>query len=132
MPENIKKLRNKDYITELDNGYVGENIMYSKRHIKIYCGKCKTLFNDFNVDGINDIIRFNIRHFLNKMDNPEKRLFMPDSNDAIKRIRGARVYHLNLVLKYVLPDNSDAFRHFRIILNRDGIKRINEAKTTTI
>jgi hypothetical protein len=128
LPEEIKRLRNKDYITELDNGYVGEDIIFSKKQIKIFSSRCRDLFKDFKVDGINDIVRFNIRHFLDKMDNPEKNIFMPGKND-IKRVKGSRVYHLNLAFKYKMGTQGDIFKRFRIVLNRDGIKRIYEIKT---
>ncbi|OGV47918.1 MAG: hypothetical protein A2017_02405 [Lentisphaerae bacterium GWF2_44_16] len=129
IPELIKKIRNKDYITELDNGYIGEDIIYSKRFIKILSKKCKNLLDDFNVDGINDIIRFNIRNFLGKMDNPTRPLFMPIEGD-IKKIKGGRVYHLNMIIKYGMINKQDIYRKFRIILSRNGIKRIKEIPLT--
>jgi hypothetical protein len=128
LPEDIKRMRNKDYITELDNGYVGEDVIFSKKQIKILSNRCRDLFKDFKVDGINDILRFNIRHFLDKMDNPEKNLFVPGEDD-IKKVKGSRVYHLNLAFKYKMGSSGDIFKRFRIILNRDGIKRIHEIKT---
>jgi hypothetical protein len=122
LPDLVKKIRNKDYIGELDNGYAPENIIFSKKYIKIYSSRCKRLLSDFNVDGINDIIRFNVRHFLNKMDNPLKALYVPDGDDYTK-VRAECVYHLNLVLRYGMNDNY-TYHKFRIILNRSGIRRI--------
>jgi hypothetical protein len=122
LPDLVKKIRNKDYIGELDNGYAPENIIFSKKYIKIYSSRCKRLLSDFNVDGINDIIRFNVRHFLNKMDNPLKALYVPDGDDYAK-VRAECVYHLNLVLRYGMNGNY-TYHKFRIILNRSGIRRI--------
>ncbi|MCP3967656.1 MAG: hypothetical protein GY750_12245 [Lentisphaerae bacterium] len=125
LPDLITKIRNKDYIDELDNGYTPENIIFFKKYLKISSEKCKQLISDFRVDGVNDIIRFNVRHMLNKMDNPYKTICMPDEKDGFKVINAEVSYHLNLILKYGL--NGDANYHkFRIILNREGIKRIEE------
>lgn len=129
LPSIVNRIRNKDYITELDNGYIGEDVIYSEKLIKIYSDKCRNLLEDFNVDGINDMLRFNIKNFLRKMDNPEKVLYIPD-NSEVKEIKGSRAYHINLIIKYGMLKKQDIYKHFKIILNRNGIKRIIEIPIT--
>jgi hypothetical protein len=127
LPENIARFRNKDYITELENGYLGEQVIFYKKYIKIFTKECQSLFRDFPVDGINDIIRFNVRHFLDKMDNPEKKLFVFDEkNDTVNSVGASRVYHMNMVFKYGMVNNQEVYRRYRVILNQNGIKRIEE------
>lgn len=125
LPPEIVKIRNKDYLSELDNGYVGESVIYSKKYIKIYSSECRRIYADFQVDGIHDIIRFNIRHFLDKMDNPESLLYLPDGPGGFKMVPGLCTYHINLILKYGMGDQKE-YHKFRLVLNRDGIKRIVE------
>jgi hypothetical protein len=125
LPPEIVKIRNKDYLAELDNGYVGENVIYSKKYIKVYSSKCRRIYADFQVDGIHDIIRFNIRRFLDKMDNPEKLLYLPDGPGGFKLTPGLCTYHINIILKYGMGDQKE-YHKFRLVLNRDGIKRIVE------
>ncbi|QSH40654.1 hypothetical protein P0136_12140 [Lentisphaerota bacterium ZTH] len=125
LPDLVRKIRNKDYIDELDNGYTPENIIYFKKYLRISSEKCKQLVSDFRVDGVNDIVRFNVGHMLNKMDNPYKNLCIPDEENGFKVIDAEVSYHLNLILRYGLNGDAD-YHKFRIILNRDGIKRIEE------
>jgi len=125
LPAEIVKIRNKDYFAELDNGYVGENVIYSKKYIKVYSSACRRIYADFQVDGIHDIIRFNIRHFLDKMDNPESLLYFPDDPGNFKMVPGLCTYHINIILKYGMGEQKE-YHKFRLVLNRDGIKRIVE------
>ena len=48
---------------------------------------CKEIYSDFNVDGLVNIVRFNVRHFLAKMDNPVKEIFMPDDVSGIVKVQ---------------------------------------------
>ncbi|MCK4981748.1 MAG: hypothetical protein KAS17_02430 [Victivallaceae bacterium] len=137
LPQMINRIRNKDYINELENGYTPEEIIYYKKYIRIYSGQCKRLLKDFNVDGVNDILRFNVRHFMYKMDNPLKNLFVAAGDDDFKKVNGKCLYHVNLILKYGGLKDDPFYRKFRIILNRDGIRRIEKVpcdltKTTPV
>lgn len=123
IPPEIVHKRNTDYLTELDNELAGESILYSKKEIRIASSKCSKLLTDFKVDGVHDIIRINVRSFLNKMDNPEKSLYRADGKKC-KIARGSRVYHINLIQKYGMKDQQPTYRMFRIVLNRNGLKRI--------
>ena len=126
LPQMVNRIRNKNYINELENGYTPEEIICYKKYIRIYSGECKQLLKDFKVDGVIDILRFNVRHFLNKMDNPHKVLFVANGDDDLKRIDGKCYYHLNLILKYGNFKQDPFYQKFRIILSRDGIKRIEK------
>ncbi len=126
LPQTINRIRNKDYIDELNNGYTAEDIIYYKKKIRIYSGQCRQLLTDFKVDGVIDILRFNVRHFLNKMDNPLKTLFVADGDEDFKKINGKCLYHVNLILKYGGVKSDPFYHKFRIILNRDGIRRIEK------
>jgi hypothetical protein len=124
LPQMVNRIRNKNYTDELENGYTPEEIIYYKKYIRIYSGQCKQLLEDFKVDGVIDILRFNVRHLMNKMDNPHKALFIADGEDDFKRIDGKCYYHVNLILKYGSFKQDPFYQKFRIILSRDGIKRI--------
>jgi hypothetical protein len=61
------------------------------------------------------------------MDNPEKKLFVFDEkNDTVNSVGASRVYHMNMVFKYGMVNNQEVYRRYRVILNQNGIKRIEE------
>jgi hypothetical protein len=124
IPVEIIKLRSKDHITEIENDWLGEQIILHKKLVKLYPNNSKKSkkIGLQPVDSINDIMRFNVQKFLTKMDNPTKRIYAL-YEDNYKTIFAKRVYHLNLIIKYSFEDNV-IFKRFRIILNRKGIKSI--------
>ncbi len=135
LSEDIAKLRNNKSPFKLSTNLVGENILYTKKEVMFFAKTAQEYFSDFEVDGIVDILRFNINSLLYKMDDPTDEIIIADKeNKKIKTIIASRVYHVHLVLKYGLkPTKSnknsrpkDKYRHFKIILNRDGIKNIIE------
>ncbi len=124
LTSSIKKLRNIDRITALDNLATGENILLYRKNIKINSLKLKKYYKNFTVEGINDIIRLGIGDFLKKMDNSETLLHFYKENQY-KKIKGDRVYHINIIIQYNM-DGIIEYRRFRIISNREGIKRIEK------
>ena len=67
-------------------------------------------------------MRFNVAEFTRRMGDPKKELFVLDEDDY-HRVKAERVYHLNMILRYG-SDDRVRYKHFRIVLNRRKIKRI--------
>ena len=125
IPKQIVDVRRKDFMAGVDEALFGENVMLYKKQILLFSDKFKTVFPDFQINVINDIIRMDISSFLGKMDNPEEDVFIPKKSEY-HRIIGSRVYHINLIIKYSIDDGTSLINRFRLILNRNGIKRIEE------
>lgn len=125
VPENIVKIRNCDHMTEIENGWVGQNIIRYKRSVELYSPKIKETFNCYQVHTVNDILRFNVSKFLAKMDDPTKALYCLSEED-IKRVSADRAYHVNLIMKFSIKTRKTFYKRFRIILNREGINRLEE------
>ncbi len=123
LPAQIAGIRNKDFLSELDNGVLGEDVIYYKKQIKLFSSGCRKIFANFPVDGVVDIFRFDVRKFLEKMDNPAKELYIP-SNGEIIPVKSKRVYHVTVIFRYGMKDHEDSFHKIRLILCRNGIKRI--------
>lgn len=120
----IMKRRNRSHLTEIENSWIGEKVILYRKQIKLYGKKIKMDYKDYTISGINDIARINISQFLEKMTNPEMPMYFIE-NEKYKKIYGSKVYHLNLILNFKTPDK-EFFRRYRIILNRNGIKRIQK------
>jgi hypothetical protein len=124
LPVDISKLRKHDSSGGIESGRSKEQVLHTRRRIQLYSKNCRKLLKDFQVDGIHDIVRFNLRRFFAGMDNPEKKLFVL-KDGAAEPVTGRRVYHLNMILRFS-SDNIDELRRFRLVVSRDGIERIEE------
>jgi hypothetical protein len=123
----IREIRNSDHITEIENGWVGEQTFLYRKRIRFHPDWKGSIFSEYEIDGVNDIMRFNIQDFLRKMDDPNKELFVMN-DEGYHRVTGARVYHLNLIIKLIC-DKHQSYTRYRVILNRKGIKRIEKVRT---
>ncbi|MGB5582664.1 MAG: hypothetical protein WBO93_03535, partial [Gammaproteobacteria bacterium] len=122
VPEHIMKIRNRDHMTEIDSNWESENVLRYRKRIKLSSRAISAAYRDIDTNGINDIMRFNVAEFTRRMGNPRKELFVMDEDD-FRRVKAERVYHLNMILRYG-GDGRVRYKHFRIILNRRKIKRI--------
>lgn len=125
VPANIQKIRNCDHMTEIENGWVGQNVIRYRRSIDLHPPMIRKTFQNLPVQTVNDIIRFNVSRFLLKMDDPRRLLYCL-AEDEIKRIPAERAYHINLVMVFSIKNKSTFYKRFRIILNREGINRLEE------
>ena len=122
VPVEVRQMRRRDHITEIENGWMGEKVILYRKRIRLRTRLIRQTFMQHEIEGINDIMRFSVLEFIRKMDNPKKQLYVLDAEDY-QRVKGDRVYHLNLILKYMLPSRL-VYKRFRIVLNRKQIKRI--------
>lgn len=122
VPDDIHKLRDRQHITEIENGWPGEQVLLYRKRVRLYPEKVRQVFPDYPVEGIHDIIRLNVQEFLRKMDDPKKELLVMD-DEGLLPVKGNRVYHLNLILRLEHDGVSSCNRH-RLVLNRKGLLRI--------
>ncbi len=74
-PPEIREQRNRDHITEIENGWVGERTLLYRKRIRLFPEPIRRIFSKHVVASVNDIMRFNVQEFLRKMDDPKKKLF---------------------------------------------------------
>lgn len=124
LPDDVAQLRRRETTGGLESRRSKEEILYARRRIMLDSRNCRKLLEDFQVDGIHDIVRYNLRHFMLNMDNPDKLLYALDRNKA-RPVKGRRIYHINMILRYSSNDCNE-LRRFRIIATRDKIERLEE------
>lgn len=122
LPANIWRLRSRDHLTEIENGWVGETVVLYRKRIALLPGWFKRTASDYRIDGINDILRVNLSKFLLRMDEPRKPLWI-NTGSEYHAITGDRVYHINLVVQCRSGESRNEQR-FRIVMNKEGIQRI--------
>ncbi|TYB33429.1 MAG: hypothetical protein FXF49_06390, partial [Flexistipes sinusarabici] len=120
IPEKILQTRLQKADSSLSTWYTGEDIMKYEKKIKLNNRKIIKSFND-KIEGLNDIIRFNVNHFTRKMDDPS--VFLHTLENGMKKLTASKVYHVNLVIEFKSEEEYSSYK-VRLILTKDGIKRI--------
>ncbi len=130
VPASVLRARNRDQITDIFNEGRGEKIICYTKDIVLYTDTFAQVFPDFpEITGINDILRYDIRHFLNKMAEPvQERYTLVDGE--LQKLLAHKVYHLNLITRFKvsLPHTGKINKRLRIVLNQKGIKRIEHVQ----
>lgn len=122
LPDDVRVLRDSHHITEIENRWLGEQIMVYRKRVQLNGKALTATFPDYDAPGVTDILRLRVNEFLSRMDDPTRELFVAD-DEGYQRIKGVRVYHLNLIVRLHGRDQG-RLQRFRIVLTREGIKRI--------
>lgn len=122
LPTAVWRLRSRDHLTEIENGWVGETIILYRKRITLLPDWFRRAQAEYRIEGINEILRLKIFEFLARMDEPKKALWYRNGSEY-REIAGQRVYHINLVSRCRTAESIDE-RRFRIVLTKEGIKRI--------
>jgi len=122
IPKRVIKIRDRDHITEIESDWLVENVIRYNKRIKLSAEVISGAYHDIEIDGITDIMRFNVEKFTKRMGNPSKELFTLNGDD-FHRTKAERVYHLNMVLTYKSSERT-RYKRFRVVFNRRKIKRI--------
>lgn len=122
VPDEVLRIRNRSAILEADNRNNDEKIILYRKLVKLnrnsldQCGV-------YQIAGINDIIRFNISNFTNKMDNPEVPLHYLGVGNRPLLVNGEKIYYLNLIMQ-LRYEGQITYKRYRLVVNRDGIKQV--------
>jgi hypothetical protein len=120
VPPEVIRLRNRTPILQAENRINDEKIIYYRTHMQLFRKEIKKL-NIYPMRGVNNIIRFNILQFTQKMDNPKVPLYVMNENSGFKIIEGEKIYYLNFILRLQSGDQLE-LKRYRIFFNREGIK----------
>ena len=79
----------------------------------------------YPVKGINEILRFHMHRFIQKMDNPEVPVSTLDADGNVTTVRVQKIYYINMVMQLV--DGADiSYRRFRVVMTRNGILKVEQ------
>ena len=106
-----------------------EDVLYYRRALKIMPQELEGLFR--NTKSLRDITRVDLNPFLGKLSNPRKKeeFLAPDA--TVKEVDLPKVYHVNLIIRHRIHskesgDLSCTYTRARVVLDKDGIKRVEE------
>ncbi len=124
VPRDVMKLRSRSPLLEAENRISDEKIILYRKRVQIDRDKLEK-DSKYIIAGINDIMRFHITRFTQKMDNPKVPLYTMDDDDSVSIIKGDKVYYLNIIMQLQYQEEMD-YKRFRVIFNRNGILKIEE------
>jgi hypothetical protein len=124
----VLRLRDRDHITEIENTWRAERVLHYVKEITLFSRRFWK--NHSRKEGITDIVRFNLRNFLLKMDEPTTDLYYLKEGRSVL-VRGTRVYHVNIVIKFV-SDDFTRYERLRLVLNREGLKAVEPVGSDTV
>ena len=106
-----------------------EDVLFYRRALKIRPLALEGLFR--NTNSLKDITRVDFNPFLAKLSNSrhKEEFLAPDS--SIKEVDLPKVYHVNLIIRHRIQSKETGalaccYSRVRIILDKDGIKRVEE------
>ncbi len=124
LPSKVIEVRTLQTKNDIEANSSEESVMLYKKKIWLYSRKLDNL-SGFQIEYVNDIIRINVFEYLSKMGDTKTSLYLLNDTGYIQSY-GERVYHLNIVIRYSERENQSLSKLLRVILNKEGIKRIEE------
>ncbi len=127
IPKRILDIHHKYRTMEFYNKFSEEKVIRYRTKTALIPKAYKKALNNYSSEAITNILRFDVSRLLKKMDNPRKPIFTL-TKDGYKKIYGRRSYNINLVIKYKSIEET-IISHFRFVLSRNGIKRIESVSS---
>lgn len=124
VPMDVLQVRNRSAILEADNRNNREKIILYRKLVRLNRQSLNNC-SKYPTSGMNDIIRFNISNFIQKMDNPVVPLYYPGENGEVEIVKGEKMYYINLILQFN-NEEQISYKRYRIVLNRKGINEIQK------
>jgi hypothetical protein len=123
-PREVMDIRGRSSLVEAENRIFEEKILLYRKRIVINNAELGAV-NDYPVKGINEILRFHMHRFIQKMDNPEVPVSTLDTDGNVTTLRVQKIYYINMVMQLV--DGADiSYRRFRVVMTRNGILKVEQ------
>ncbi len=113
IPQEVMDLRNKNNLMGSEFAILDEKIILYRKLVNIDSHKL-----------INDIVRFHVNRYTQKMDNPEIPLLKIDEETgALVTLHCAKTYFLHIVMQ-VQSEGKSSFHAYKVVVSRNGIQGI--------
>jgi len=124
LPDNIRSARRRDDPLEKAVVAPTEVVLHYAKKVRI---RTSRIYQSHERSiAIDEILRLQVGRWLERMDDPQKRLLkLRGSDDCVAGIPAARVYHVNLAIRLTsFRDQSVTLQTALLVLTRNGIERI--------
>lgn len=131
IPSEILKIRRSSDQSPLEEKGKPEKVLSYRQKITLLNQEIDDIHTKKN--SLTNIMRFNIRDFLKYMDDPYEPVFRWNKEkNELSTLDVSNVYHLNVIYKLTsfrgTEDEEVNFDKFRVILDQDGIKRVEDVR----
>jgi len=122
----IRDLRELDFTSDADREGRIEHIFRYKQQVSLHTDLIRKGSRRFE---LNNIFRFNISQFLKKAsDSYQDHSYFDPETEELQVVRCPKVYHVNVIMRSVVwavdTEKQESLKRFRLIIDKDGIKRI--------
>lgn len=118
-PKEVMDIRGRSSLVEAENRIFEEKILLYRKRVMLDNAQLAA-GNTYTVKGINEILRFHMHRFTQKMDNPEVPVDTLDSEGNVATVRVQKIYYINIVMQLV-EGAQTSYRRFRVVMTRNGI-----------
>lgn len=135
VPDDVAKLRAQDDLVTAAKGEVAETVIRYRKKISLESDMLPRIADGI-VSGVTDIIRLNVDRLLHDMDDPEYELDYVDLDDfSVEKLKMAKSYRVDVAFRFSVDDGTTqrtTVRLVRLVLDRNGIKRLSELVPETV
>ncbi len=118
-PREVMDIRGRSSLVEAENQIFEEKIVLYRKRLMLD-NKQLAAGSTYPVKGINEILRFHMHRFIQKMDNPEVPVDTLDGEGNVATVRVQKIYYINIVMQLV-EGTQTSYRRFRVVMTRNGI-----------
>ncbi|HEX2976399.1 MAG TPA: hypothetical protein VHO68_10720 [Bacteroidales bacterium] len=122
VPAEVIRIRKRSSILEAENRNNKEQIILYRKLVKLKKEVLEKV-SPYPTAGMNDIIRFNVSNYIQKMDNPEVPLYVPEDDGTVGIIKGEKMYYINFIMQLRHSDGVH-YKRYRVVMNRKGIREV--------
>ena len=135
VPPEIARLRTQDDLITVAQTELTEMVIRYRKRIALDSQMLPRIADGI-VSGVTDIIRLNIDRLLHDMDDPEYALDYVDLEDfSVGKLQMAKSYRVDVAFRFAVDDGRHqrtTVRLVRLVLDRNGIKRMNDLVPETV
>lgn len=120
----VLSARSRSPLLTAENKYNKEDVILYRKLVQLDKGVLDDL-DSYPTEGINEIIRFNIAHLVQKMDNPKAIFKTISDNNEIEEIAADKIYYINYIF-HLQHNGQNSYKRYRVVCTRSGILDIEE------
>lgn len=118
----VQRMRHRSPLQEVVNMKDEKVILFRKR-VRLWRSKLAKA-SPFPLQGINDIMRYNITEYIRKMDDPHTPLSCTVGEDNFVPVVGEKLYYVYFIMQYAFEDQEE-YKSVKVACNRNGIQEIS-------